>query len=245
MSHGTILKSGTSAFIALLMGATTIATPIAPASAQLFPSPTNTAPRTRTTIAAGTLIPIRYEQAQTLQVTKGEYMPLTLTVAANFRDRNGNLLIPAGSEIVGQIEPADEGVRFVARELIVNGGRQYLPLNATSNVIAANESINEGASIANILTGTFAGAGTATIIAGTTGDRKIDALEVLAGAAIGTLAGWGLPEAGIVGGGTREVVNINPNRDLTLTLRSDLALPSASVANRSNTTRSYSLGHIN
>ena len=72
--------------------------------------------------------------------------------------------------------------------------------------------------------GTLAGAGAATIISGVTGDRKIEALEVLAGAAVGTLAGWALPESGVIGGYTKQVVVIYPSSDLTLTLDRDLYL---------------------
>ena len=57
-----------------------------------------------------------------------------------------------------------------------------------------------------------------------TGARGVAALEVLAGAAAGALAGWVLPEAGVIGGGSREVIVIYPDRDLDLTFERDLYL---------------------
>ncbi|ACK66034.1 conserved hypothetical protein [Rippkaea orientalis PCC 8801] len=174
-------------------------------------------------IPAGTLIPVRYNSSELIRIELDQYLPLELNVAANIRDRNGNLLIPAGTRIIGQLQPTDGGSQFVAREIILSDG-QWLPLDATSNVIYTSETVNEGATVANILSGTFAGAGTATIIAGTTGDRKIAPLEVLGGAALGTLLGWGLPEGQIIGGGSKQLIVIDPNRDLTLTLQSGLAV---------------------
>ena len=74
------------------------------------------------------------------------------------------------------------------------------------------------------MTGAAAGAGAAAIISGVTGRRGVAALEVLAGAATGALAGWALPEAGVIGGGKKEVIVIYPDRDLELTFERDLFL---------------------
>ncbi|MEA5534926.1 hypothetical protein [Crocosphaera sp. XPORK-15E] len=226
MSKINLTKSAISALSVLLLGIT--ATPllsIASVVAQTYPTTNpNTVENYNTvTIPSGILIPVSYDGESPIRVNLGEYVPLELQVAANLRDRNGNLLIPAGTIIRGQLEPAGPGAQYVAREMIINGN-QWIPLNATSHIVARVETVNDGATIANILSGTFAGAGTATIVAGTTGDRRIDPLEVLGGAALGTLLGWGLPEGQIIGGGTHEVVVIDPDRDLTLTLNSDLAV---------------------
>ncbi len=217
-------KSTISSLMAVLIGVTsgTSLLTITPVSAQPYPSNTESFTNSNSVvIPSGTLIPIRYDSSEKIRVAKDEYFPLELNVAANIRDRNGNLLIPAGTKIIGQIQPVEQGSQFVAREMIFDDG-QWIPLSATSNVISTTETVNQGASISDILTGTFAGAGTATIIAGTTGDRRIDALEVLGGAAFGTLAGWALPEGQIIGGGEEEMILIDPNRDLTLTLQSGL-----------------------
>ncbi|MEA5512350.1 hypothetical protein VB715_21485 [Crocosphaera sp. UHCC 0190] len=233
MSKFNLTKSGISALSVLLLGLT--ATPLLPVVsvlAQPYPTPNqNTVENYNTVIIpSGTLIPVSYEGESPIRVNQGEYIPLELQVAANLSDRNGNLLIPAGTIIRGQLEPADPGAQYVAREMIINGN-QWIPLNATSHIVARVETVNDGATIANILSGTFAGAGTATIIAGTTGDRRIEPLEVLGGAALGTFLGWGLPEGQIIGGGTHQVVVINPDRDLTLTLNSDVAVtPSANTS---------------
>lgn len=225
MSNFNYGKSGMATAIALLMGITAVAPiyPLKPAAAQLFPPETNPRPISNdVVIPSGTQIPLRHKDADKILVTNEESLDVTLQTAANIKDRYGNILVPAGSEVIGQVQPADGGAQFVAREIAINN--QRYPLYASSRIVTRTETINEGASVEEILGGTLAGSAAATIIAGTTGDRRIDALEVLAGAAVGTLAGWGLPEAGVIGGGETEVISIDPNRDLTITLQSSLTL---------------------
>lgn len=215
------LKAKTATALALLLGTATVA-PIISANTVLAQSyPTNRESRYQANLGIGTRIPVDFEQAERILVAPDETVSLTLTASQDIRDNNGRIIIPAGSEIVGQLEPVARGTQFVARELIVNGERYTF--SADSAVVTRTEEITKGANTGTILGGTVAGAGAAAIIAGVTGDKRIDALEVLAGAAIGTLAGWGLPASGTVGGGSQEVLAVYPDRDLTLTLRSPFA----------------------
>lgn len=213
-------------------------------STQPYPPNYNNYPRqysqTGIIIPSGTAIPVSYDDAETITIAKGESLSLNLNVAANIRQADGTILIPAGSEISGQLQATDQGVQYLAQQIVLPNGRS-IPINATSRMLVDFQTENEGASAADIIMGTLAGAGTATLIAGTTGDRHINALEVLAGAATGALAGWGLPTAGIVGGGTREVMTIDPSQDLTLTLQSPLSMNSnASGYSRYNNNPAYS-----
>ncbi len=215
-------KTAQFSFLTLLVGVTSVM-PLNPALAQdyrTYGDSNNDYQYLSGVIEGGTTIPVTYSQ-KTIQIEPNETVPLTLKVARSIRDRNGSVIIPSGSEIEGQLEPVGQGVRYTATRVKINNG-EWISLNATSSVVGRTETVKIGASTADIVKGTLAGAGTATVIAGTTGDRRIDALEVLAGAAVGTLAGWGLPEAGIIGGGTKEVVVVNPSQDLTLTVQSSL-----------------------
>jgi hypothetical protein len=115
-------------------------------------------------------------------------------------------------------------VRFIADEIRLDGGNRTIPLNATLRLITTTETLRKGAKTRDILGGTVAGAGQATAIAALTGDRKIEFLDVSAGAAVGTLAGWGLPAAGIVGGSSVQLYSVNPDRDLNITLQSPLVI---------------------
>lgn len=206
-------QSGTAALMALAIatGATAPIVTTAPASAQLFPQQT-----TQITIPTGTSIPVRYQQAEKIVVSPNETMPLTLTVAANIITRSGTVLIPAGSLIVGQLQPADGGSQFVATELVTYQGRRQL-IDGTSRVINKTE-VNRGASTSSILKSAVIGSAAAAAIAGITGNRNISAGEVLIGTGAGAVGGL------VLGRKKADVVVINPDSDLDVTLRSSLAL---------------------
>ena len=217
-------QSGTFALIALVMSATTAVPllPLAPASAQLFSSQrTLLTTSNRVVIPAGTQIPLKYDKAEKILVTEEETIPLTLTVAANIKNRNGTILIPYNSEIFGQIKPSGDGSQFVAQTLILTDGTQ-VSLDETSGVVTTTETIEQGASADDILKGAVIGASAASVIAAITGDTAIAPEEVLGGAGLGILAGW------VWGGSSAELISINPNIDLDLTLRSDLTLTPSS-----------------
>ena len=202
---------------------------ISPARAQLFPSQpqreriyrTPTQPNRNidlapNTIPRGFVIPVEYDEEKIL-VTPEETVPLTLYVAADVKDNRRNILIPYDSEIVGEIRPnaARTGSFFVAQELILPDGTTQ-PINAFSQVVTRRETIKKGANAGEILKGAAIGAAAATVLAEIFGD--IDFLEVLGGAGAGAIAGL------LLGGNEVELVSIDPNNDLHLTLQTDLAL---------------------
>jgi hypothetical protein len=198
-----------------------------PAEAQLFPSRERTT-RDRTyrnnrnnnygsfVIPRGQTIPVAYEKDKIL-VTKEETVPVTLTVAANIRDRRGNTLIPYGTEIEGKIEPTgdEEGSRFVAEKLVFADDNTQ-SIDATSQTVTRTETIKKGANAGDILKGAAIGGAAAVVLSDIFGDIKLG--KVLGGAGIGAVAGL------LLGGRRAELISIDPNSDLTLTLQSDLAL---------------------
>ena len=218
-------QSATAATLAMLMTTSASLSFFAalPVAAQLFPTQRPSAspypsssPSKTTIIPAGTVLPVDYEKEKIL-VTKDETVLVTLTVAANLKDRYGNILVPYNSKIVGQIEPYNDGVRFVAEELIINEQAKF-PLNAVSPVVTRTEEISKGASVGSILKGAGIGAAAAAAIFGITGDRKIALGEILIGAGAGALGGV------VLGRKKVTVISINPKSDLKLTLQSSLEL---------------------
>lgn len=222
-------KPTTSLLTALTLSTVAVTTlvNITPAQAQLFPSQRQSNPYPQRTnnndyynlgvIPRGVVIPVGFEQEKIL-VTKEETVPITLIVAANIRDRNRNTLIPYGTEVVGQIEPAGNGSRFVAEELVFSDGSAQF-IDASSNVVTHTETIEKGADAGNILKGAAIGAAAATVLSAIFGD--VDFIKVLGGAGLGAVGGL------LLGGNEAELVSIypnNPNNDLNLTLQSDLAL---------------------
>lgn len=169
-------------------------------------------------IPAGTAIPVRFEGADKVLLAKNEPpTPFRMKIAQNVVTSQGQVLIPAGSDVIGQLITTPNGAQFTAGEIVLPDGKR-LPINAASNLITKTETITKSPSTGKIVAGTLVGAGAAVGIAAVTGDRTIRGWEVLPGAAIG--AGLTFLFRDRV-----DLFAINPNTDLLLTLNSDLVLP--------------------
>ncbi|MBD1839444.1 S-layer homology domain-containing protein [Coleofasciculus sp. FACHB-64] len=178
----------------------------------------NDTPPEDTTVAipAGTTIPVRYEKEKIL-VTKDERAPLTLTVAANITTSDGTVLIPSGSQVVGELQPAQGGSQFVAKELVFTNG-QRVAIDATSQTITKTESVTKGTSVGGILKNAALGAAAAAAVSAVTGDKAIATEEVLGGLGIGGLIGL------FLGRDRVDLIAIDPDTDLNLRLNDELVL---------------------
>lgn len=217
MSKLSTVKKGTLTVLSLFLGMG-VTTPLLlsnPASAQFVHS--NIAQVRRIAIPSGVSLPVRYDEAEKIVVLPDETVPVTLQIAANIKDRQGRILIPYGSELVGEVQPVGNGARFVAQELKV-AGESSQSINASSQVVTRRETVKRGASTGDILEGAAIGAAAASVIAGITGDRAIATEEVLGGVGLGALGGL------LLGKDEVEVISIDPNQDLDITLNSRLAL---------------------
>ncbi len=183
----------------------------------LDPDPAPPAP-TQLALPAGTAIPAVYDAAEKIVLLPDETVPLTLTVQRSLTSNSGRVLVPAGSQVKGELRPAGDGSQFAAQELILTNGQRF-PLSATSRTITETETIRKGVNAGRTIASAAVGSGAAAAIAGVTGDRRIDALEVLAGTAAGTVAGV------LLGRQKVEVIAVDPDTDLDLTLNSNLVLP--------------------
>lgn len=138
----------------------------------------------RSALPSGTLIPVSYDKAEKILVTPDETSPVTLQIPANILNSSGRLMIPAGSQLEGTLQPANGGAQFVASTLILPDGTRK-PISVASNVVTETETITKQDN-PNILRGAVVGAAAAAILAEIFG--SIDVIEVLAGAGVGTLA---------------------------------------------------------
>ncbi|MEA5605839.1 S-layer homology domain-containing protein [Nostoc sp. UHCC 0252] len=167
------------------------------------------------TIPQGTAIPVKYDKAEKILVTKDETAPLTLTVSQNVVTQEGSVVIPAGSQVIGQLKPATGGSQFVAEKLVLTSGQEY-QLNASSEVITKTETVKKGTSVGSIVKNTVLGAGAATAVSAVTGDRAIATEEVLGGAGIGALVGL------FFGKNSVDLIAIDPDTDLQMTINQNL-----------------------
>ena len=145
---------------------------ITPAQAQLFPESGSTRDREYTpprnrdytpprqnrnvvtnTIPRGFVIPIEFDEEKIL-VTPEETVPVTLYVAADIKDDRRNVLIPYGSEILGEIIPdeRESGSFFSADEIVFPDGTTQ-SIDAESQVVTRRETIKKGANAGDILQG--------------------------------------------------------------------------------------------
>ncbi|MDX2213910.1 MAG: hypothetical protein SFY66_11545 [Oculatellaceae cyanobacterium bins.114] len=175
-------------------------------------------------IPSGTVIPVTYDEAERIVLTPEETSDVTLIVETDIRSSRGTVLIPRGSKIEGQLQPANGGSQFVADEVVLPSGRRY-DIDASSDVVTRTETITKD-SDPDILRGAAIGGAAAAVLSEIFGD--IDFIEVLAGAGVGALASV------LLGGNDREVevVVVEPETDLDLTLQSDFVLNSSLLRSR-------------
>jgi hypothetical protein len=221
-------KSGTAALMAMAIttGALTPLFASAPANAQYNINQSRTV-----TIPYNVTFPVTYEKDKVI-VNPGESMSLTLKIASDIIDNNRNVLIPRGTDVVGRLEPVNldgrysndrnnnnnkKGVRFVAQELVFASGKRQ-SINANSQTISQTERISKGTDTGSILTDAAIGAGAASVIALITGNRKIEVLEPIGGAAAGALASVLLRKK------QADVFVLRPEQDLAIKLNSSLVL---------------------
>ena len=192
----------------------------------LYPNPAQAQfnfnqPRT-ITIPANVTLPVTYEKEKII-LQPGERIPLTLRIANDIMDSNRNILIPVNSEVTGELTPVNlgdnnrRGVRFVATELVFPNGKTQT-ISANSRTISKTETITKGSDTGQILTDAAIGAGAATLIALVTGNKKVEVLEPIGGAAAGALASVLLRK------NRADVFVLRPEQDLAITLTSNLVL---------------------
>ncbi|TYQ24730.1 S-layer homology domain-containing protein [Pseudanabaena sp. UWO311] len=167
-------------------------------------------------IPAGNTIAVQYAKDKIL-LGPDEKVPLVLNVSQNIANSQGTILIPAGTQVVGELRTVSGGAQFFASELVFANG-QRKTINATSKVVTTTEKVDKGVSVGGLLQNAALGAAAAAAISAVTGDRAIATEEVLGGAGVGALIGL------FLGRNSVTLASVNPNTDLALTLNADLLL---------------------
>lgn len=174
----------------------------------------------QSSITTGTTISVDYTEGDKIVLLPDETLPITLQVSEAVTNRQGQVLIPSNSQVIGELRPitvgSQQGSQFVAQTLVLQNGRRY-DLQAQSRVITTTETIRRGASVGEVFAGAVLGSGAATAVASITGDDEIQTWEVLTGTVAGAIGGL------LLGRDRVEVISINPS-DLTLTVSQSLAL---------------------
>lgn len=166
-------------------------------------------------IAAGTSIPIEYDQAKKILLTKEETYTMSLTVTDSIKNTQGEVIIPNGSQIIGEIKPTSQGSQFFSQKIILKAEKpQTEPIDAVSAVLTRLEKIIKGVNPDQIIKGAVLGQSAAAVLAAFTEDKPLDRRLLMDGG-LEVLAGW------LLRGESVELLSIDPQKDLNLTLRSD------------------------
>lgn len=193
---------------------------VAPANAQY-----NIGQSRTVTIPSGVSLPVTSDKDK-IVIKPGESASLTLRIASDITDNNRNLLIPARSEVVGRLEPvyldnnysgSRQGVRFIAQELIFPSGRRQ-QINASSRTYTRIEKVTQSPSTSQVLTDAGIGAAAGLLGSLVTGDRKVNDIKPIVGAAAGAGASVVLRKQQV------DAFVIRPREDLRITLDSNLIL---------------------
>jgi hypothetical protein len=126
------------------------------------------------------------------------------------------VIIPAGSQIEGVLKPQNGGSQFIAQTLTING--ESFPIAASSGVVTRVRNTRD-INLLSLARNSALGAGVAAGISGLAGDRTITAEKVISGAAAGATIGGAIDRPKL-----SQVVVIEPNTDLTLSLDKQLVM---------------------
>jgi hypothetical protein len=211
-------KSGVAVLMTLGLMTTGTVAPLMllerPAVAGLFsPSNDNTVQ-----VPSGTTIRVAEQDGKKIIITPDETMNVTLVTTESVRSSMGTVLIPKGATITGQFQPTEDGTQFVAQRITLSDGTQR-DLDARSNILDERETIDKGRNWGAVWKGALVGGAAATLISALV--TKVGVLKVLGGVGAGAVGGF------LLGGRKKaEVIVVQPDQDLTLTLDSNLNLNS-------------------
>ncbi|MGQ9838381.1 MAG: hypothetical protein ACUVRV_10550 [Cyanobacteriota bacterium] len=133
----------------------------------------------------GTVIPVSsLNQEAPEYVYPDTIYPLEVAVTQSIYDSQGRLVIPVGSRIFGQMEPAPGGSRFIGTSVVI-GGRTY-SLRASSDIIPDEKDPRHYSGEA-IATDVAIGAAAGAVLGGLTGGVSLG--NVLGGAVAGVVVG--------------------------------------------------------
>lgn len=82
-------------------------------------------------LPAGTTLKLRYPRITALALSTGESQQEILLTTQIVQDQQGNIILPAGAQIIGRFEAEDGEARFVAQALVsVDGNRPLVGVSA-------------------------------------------------------------------------------------------------------------------
>lgn len=159
----------------------------------------------------GSILPVSsLETSQPQYFYSDTVIPLNLQISQPIFNSNGQVMVPAGAKIYGQLHPVPGGLQFVSNSIVLNG-RSY-PLRALSQVLPDEKDPRQYSSDA-VLGDAGLGAVAGLVFSAVSGG--ITTGNVLGGAAAGVLTGNVTAPQAVV---------IRPGQAFTLTLQDPVSI---------------------
>jgi len=139
----------------------------------------------QTVLSTGQTVKVSYQGKDTQVLNTGESRALVLTLVDAIANRGGRVVVPAGSEIRGDVVPVQGGGQFVAKQIIVNGKPyNFAAQSGTIHDVKDPRETSVGAIAGDAVIGAVGGAVVSQVLKG-----RIDVGEVVGGAAAGAVIG--------------------------------------------------------
>ncbi len=119
------------------------------------------------------MLSLRHSQGQALTLTPGESRQEVLLLAQPLRNRRGQVVLPADTQVLGRFEFTQMGPQFVVEGLFQGQGSQ--PLAGQSGILSGSPQVESG----QLLRNSGLGAAAVTVLTGFTG------IGLLGGAVLG------------------------------------------------------------
>ena len=127
-------------------------------------------------LPAGTVLSLRYPGSKALPLQAAQPRQEVLVLQNSLRDQSGNLIAPAGTEVLGKFETSGGGSRFIAQAILLQG--RNVAIAAQSEVLEGTRKVSDNRLIRNSGIGAVAGA----ILGGLSGGNVVGGAA--AGAAV-------------------------------------------------------------
>lgn len=124
-------------------------------------------------LPAGTVLSLQYPRDRALDLSADAPWQEVLLLSQSVQDQAGNVILPAGTQVVGRFETGQRGSRFIAQAITLQG--RNVKLAAESDPIEGDREVSER----HLLRNSGIGAAALTVLGGFTG------IGLLAGLAAG------------------------------------------------------------
>jgi hypothetical protein len=106
-------------------------------------------------LPSGTVLSLRYQGEETLNLSSDYPLQEVLVVDRDVRNQEGQIIVPAGSQVIGRFETGSSGSEFIAQAISING--ESFLLNGRSDKLSGDRQLSSNQTMQNSALGAVAG----------------------------------------------------------------------------------------